>query len=352
MAERREPRNVVDDVHDLIAQAPRLLGGGQLLAWLLVGGAHADKPLINKSEGERRCAAPTVRIPVGDLLAAQEAAALLERGKDKISDSEPILAAEVVESWKVGTALVDWRNHRQPFGDAEGMVLATARRGNVHDARPLLCADVTPRDHSVRGTVGAECLRYGWGGVERGSIAPSHELAPLLCFEDLGAGGAAAECGDAARGANPHLASVELHQFIRECRIDRRSHVGRNRPRRCRPSQEFLTGSVNEREAEVGGGVVSIGVPFGHLMLTDASAAARAPRHAVAPLIQPATAVAFSKEAPDQVVVLIGEGEVRTTDLGRTELSDKTLWGSADLSSNTSNRNLSLWRGAQCVAQA
>ena len=305
VAKRWEPRDVVDNVHDLIAQAPRLLGSGQLLAWLLERGAHADKPLIDEAEGERRRAAPAVRIAVRDLLSSQQAAALLKRSKDEVCNSEPILAAEVVESRKVGTALVNWRNHREAFGDAEGMVLATARRGDVHDAGPLFSANITPRDHAMRGSVGTERLGYGCGSIKRGAIAPSDKLTPLLGIEHLGARGAAAECGDAARCANPHLASVELHQLIREGWIHRGGDVGRNRPRRRCPGQELFAGSINEWETEVGGWVVTIGVPFSHLVLADARAAACAPRHAVAPLVEPAALIAFGKEAPDQIVVLI-----------------------------------------------
>ena len=144
MPKRWEPRDVVDDIHDLIPKAPRLLGGSQLLTWLLIGCTHADKPLIDETEGERRRAAPAVRIPVRDLLSAQQAAALLKRSKDKIGDCEPVLTAEIVEPLKVGTALIDWRNHREAFGDAEGMVFAAACWGDVHDARPLLGANITP----------------------------------------------------------------------------------------------------------------------------------------------------------------------------------------------------------------
>ena len=144
MAERGEPRNVVDDVHDLVAQAPRLLCSSELLAWLLVGGTHADEPLIYEPEGEWRRTAPAVRISVRDLLSTQEAPALLQRNKDKISNSEPVLTTQFVESLEVRAALINGRNHRQAFGDTERVVLAAAGRGDVHDARPLLCADVAP----------------------------------------------------------------------------------------------------------------------------------------------------------------------------------------------------------------
>ena len=232
------------------------------------------------------------------------------------------------------------------------MVFAATSGGDVHDARPLFGTNITPRDHAVRGAIGTKRLRNGWGSVERRAVAPAHQLAPLLGLKDRGARCTTAERGDAARGTDPHLASVEFHQFIRECWVHRSGNVGRNRPRCCRPGEELFARSIDKGESEVGRWIIAIGVPFGHLVLADTGTAPRAPRHAVAPLIEPSPAVAFSEEAPDQVVVLIGEGEVRAADLGRTELSDQALWRSANLSSSTRNRNLSLRCGAQCVAQA
>ena len=170
-----------------------------------------------------------------DLLSTQEAPTLLQRNKDEIGNSEPVLTAEIVEPLKVDTALINRRNHRQAFGDAERVVLAAAGRGDVHDARPLLCSNITPRDDAVCGPIWAECFGYGWRGVKRGAIAPSHQLAPLLGLEHLGARCTTAECGNAARSTDPHLATVKLHQLIREGWAHRSGDVGGNRPRRCRP---------------------------------------------------------------------------------------------------------------------
>ena len=235
MAERREPRNVVDNIHNLIAQTCRLLCRGQLFTWFLIGGAHANKPLIYETEGERSCATPAVRVTVRDLFTTQQAAALLQRCEDRIGNSEPILAAELVKTLKVGTTLINWRDHRKAFRNAESVVLAATRRGDVHDARPLLSANITPRDHPVRGAIRTECCGYRWCGIERCAIAPSHELTAGLGIEDLGARGASAECGDSSRGANPQLASVKLHKFIGERRIHRGRDVGWDRPRCRRP---------------------------------------------------------------------------------------------------------------------
>ena len=79
-----------------------------------------------------------------DLLSTQEAPALLQRNKDRIGNSEPVPATQFVESIEVRTALINRRNHWQAFGDTERVVLAAAGRGDVYDARPLLCADVAP----------------------------------------------------------------------------------------------------------------------------------------------------------------------------------------------------------------
>ena len=57
-------------------------------------------------------------------------------------------------------------------------------------------------------------------------------------------------------------------------------------------------------------GVLAVLVALVHLVLADAGPAARAPRHRVVALVDPAALVALGEEAPDQVVVLVAEGEV------------------------------------------
>ena len=63
----------VDDVHDLVAQAGVDLLRGERLARLVVDRAHADEPLVDEAEQERRAAPPAVRIAVGVRLEVVEA---------------------------------------------------------------------------------------------------------------------------------------------------------------------------------------------------------------------------------------------------------------------------------------
>ena len=86
VAEVRDPADLVDDVHDLVAQAGVDLLGGQRLARLVVQRTHADEPLVDEAEDERRPAAPAVRVAVGDGLEPVEPVLALEVLDDRLGD--------------------------------------------------------------------------------------------------------------------------------------------------------------------------------------------------------------------------------------------------------------------------
>ena len=115
------------------------------------------------------------------------------------------------------------------------------------------------------------------------------------------------------------------HLDVRQCRPNGRGHIGAQRPGRRGPHEQPLAGPVNEREANGQARVLAVLVALVHLHLADARAAARAPRHRVVALVQPAAPVALGQEAPDQVVVLVAEGEVRAAQLGQAQPPDDHL---------------------------
>ena len=84
VAERRDPADPVDDLHDLVAQAGVHLGRGQLLARPVVDRAHADVPLVDQPEDQRRAAAPAVRVAVGVRLQAVEEAVVPQVLHDRV----------------------------------------------------------------------------------------------------------------------------------------------------------------------------------------------------------------------------------------------------------------------------
>src|SRR4029453_18718893 len=86
--------------------------------------------------------------------------------------------------------------------------------------------------------------------------------------------------------------------------VDGRGDVRGERPWRRRPDEQRLAGTVDERQPDGEPGVLAVAIALGHLVLADAGPAARAPRHRVVTLVDPAPLVALREEAPDQVVVL------------------------------------------------
>ena len=78
VAEAGDPADLVDDLHDLVAEARVDLLLRQLGSGLVVDRAHADEPLVDEPEDERRAAAPAVRIAVDVGLEAVEASLALE----------------------------------------------------------------------------------------------------------------------------------------------------------------------------------------------------------------------------------------------------------------------------------
>src|SRR6266576_591402 len=62
--EAGDPADLVDDFHDLVAEARVDLLLRQLGPRFVVDRAHADEPLVDEPEDERRLATPAVRIAV------------------------------------------------------------------------------------------------------------------------------------------------------------------------------------------------------------------------------------------------------------------------------------------------
>ena len=191
----------------------------------------------------------------------------------------------------------------------------------------LVLADLVPGDDPV--LVAAV--------VERGRGRPAaRRTAPVAPADELGARHLLLDRERAPqRGLERALAEPEhvlalADPDVAELRADGRRDVRGQRPGRRRPDEQRLAGPVDEREPDGEARVLAVLVALVHLHLGEAGAAARAPRHRVVALVQPAAPVALGEEAPDEVVVLVAEREVGAADLGQPEPPDEHLDGVGD----------------------
>ena len=205
--------------------------------------------------------------------------------------------------------------------------------------------DVLVRHLPIRG----EGLADGRQVVVRAGVAPADEIRAEPLFLDR-------EFADhrlLERAAPDPEAVVTLADaHVALLRVDGGGDVRGQRPWRRGPDEQRLTRPVDQREAHGQARVVALLVALVHLHLGEAGAAARAPRHRVVALVDPAAPVALREEAPDQVVVLVAEREVAAADLGHPEPPDEHLDGVGDRTVLAlGRRGLRRVRGEQ-VAQA
>ncbi len=237
-----------------------------------------------------------------------------ERLHDRVGHVADVAARVGPEAWQHDPVLVQGRYHRQAQLLAEGEVLRAAAGRDVHDAGALFLTDLIPGHDAMLirrsgSSAGCEGSLHGRQLVERTHVSPALELAAGLLFENL----ELPHQGVLQRpAAEPEglltLTDLDVAQLL----AHGRGHVGGQRPWRGRPHKQRLAGPIRQRELDGQAGVLAIGVALGHLVLTYAGAASGAPGHGVVALVEPAAAVAFGQERPDQVVVLVGEGEVAT----------------------------------------
>ena len=238
-------------------------------------------------------------------------------------------AREGPEALEVVAGLVERGDDGQPQLLAQLEVLRAAAGRDVDDARALLLADLVPGDDAVdvgrraalvHGRLEGAC--HDLQVVEGAAIVPAHEVGALALLEDAEGALEGRLRGDLA---DPVARLALLHEQVVELGAHGGGDVGRHRPGRRRPHQEVLAGPLDEREAHREPGVLAVLVALVHLHLAHARAAAGAPGHGVDALVEPAAPVALREEAPDEVVVLVREGEVGAAQLGQAEAAHDHL---------------------------
>ena len=218
----------------------------------------------------------------------------------------------------------------------------------MDDAGAFFVADIVPADHAMGVVLFGERFPARGQFVEWTAVLPAQQFAALQLAQhlDLAQHGtferAARKVIDLVRSGLPPpgcFAIVLAHLDVGQLRADGRRHVAGQRPRRRRPDQQRLRQPrfgvdarralrIHQREAGINTGMGQLLVAVGDdLVLADAGAAAIAPRHDVGALVEPALLPTLLEKTPDLVVVLVGEGKVRATQLGQSQPADDLLGG-------------------------
>ena len=246
----------------------------------LVPPRHVDVPLVHVAEQQRRLAPPAMRIAVRVWLLLVVVALPAQVLEDGVGHVAGELAAQHAEAFHEHARLVDGGDDGQAQLLAQVEVLLAAAGRHVDDAGPLVLGDDVPRDDAVRGD----------GFRSRGQVVERAVVAPALH------GGAGQFLDHLERPARLQLVHARLHQVVGvavlhglhvgEFRVDGAGDVGGERPGRGGPDQQILTLAPAQGHPHEDGLVGDLFVALVHLLLADAGAAARAPRHAVAALVE------------------------------------------------------------------
>ena len=186
VAEVGDPADLVDDLHDLVAQAGVDLLPAQRLARLVVDRPHADEPLVDEAEDERRAASPAVRVAVDVRLEAVEPPGRLEVLDDRLADVAARRDRSATRSRRgrcpissIGattgspSALPSWKSSAPQPGAMWTMPVPSSSPTSSHGDDPVLVAG--------RG----ECLPDRRQLVERTAVPPAHEVPTRPLLEHL-----------------------------------------------------------------------------------------------------------------------------------------------------------------------
>ena len=326
-AEGRNPAGVLQDLHDLVAKVSLLLLLGHFLIGLVQLLAHGDEPLIHQPEYQLRPTAPADGVAVGVVLHLIQQPLALQLLEDGVCDLRHVATCEPAEPLDVYAELIQWREYRQVIFLTEGEVLRAAAGGDVDDARALRLAHLIPQDHSMG--IGASLLLgsgkhclHGGQVIEGAIVSPALQRTPRHLLQDLVV---------TVQHVQRPLGEVEdfvplAHFDVGQVGADSRSDVGGEGPGCGGPHQQGLPLPTPEGKAQGDARMGQLLIAFGYdLMLADPRAAAGAPGHHIAALVDPALLVALLEGGPDAVVVLIGEGEIGAPQFGGAQSCNDLL---------------------------
>ena len=139
-----DPANLVDHVHDLVAQAALFFGCGDFGPGLVVQFAHADEPLIHQAEDQLGAAAPAGGIAVGVGFDVIEDALALQIIEDRLGHIGDVHAGQPAKALDEIAVIVERGQDGEVVLFAQVEVLGAAAGGDVDDAGAFALAHAIP----------------------------------------------------------------------------------------------------------------------------------------------------------------------------------------------------------------
>ncbi|OPZ97572.1 MAG: hypothetical protein BWY71_01558 [Planctomycetes bacterium ADurb.Bin412] len=286
----RNPADLLDDLHDLTPPG------------------HVDIPFIHRSEQKRRPAPPAVRVIVLEFFLFIIDIFLPQVFQHLIGHLRGGLTRQKAVAIYIHAALVDRHEDRQFLFLAQVEVFLAAARGDMHDPGSVAVGDFLPGDNAMGIVRVAEGTLDFVQFIERPGIFPADHFRSLDRALD---GEFALLLHNAGQRLGHVIQIAVLAGFgVVQFRIDRRRHIGRQRPGRGRPDQQVFPLPAHQRKLHEHGGIFDVLIPFPPLLFGDAGLAAGTPGHGVQPLVDQPLLVALFEERPDGVVVLVAHGVI------------------------------------------
>src|SRR6266702_3576745 len=158
-AKCRNPCDLVNDIHDFVAQL-----------------VHRDVPFIYQAEYEFGLTTPADGITVLVVLWTVEQAFLGKVLCDLLSHIGGFLPGQPIIAFHVNPKLIDRRDDRQVKFLRECKIFATASGSDMYNACTLGSAHLFPGDDCVNNAL------FGWKFVEWTAILPTNKVTTYECF--------------------------------------------------------------------------------------------------------------------------------------------------------------------------
>ena len=302
----------VDDVFQEVAETAVLDGrrhpvdGVVVFQKLISDGGHFDEPAASCKVNERSVASPAERIAVRKFGLFEQKSLFFQLSQNHfvgVLDEKSLEVAAAI--CRQAPSCVDELHKRQIIRSADLSVVLAERRRDMHHAGAV-------GGGNVFGVRNEKCLLPFLIEVEKRFVFDVFVVFAFSGVDDF----VVLEQAVHKRFCENVVFSVRFDFDVVDFCVHAQSDVGRERPRRGRPSQKVGVFFALHLKFDEGGSVLNVLVTLRNLVARQSGAAARAIRNDLMSLVNEAFFVYFFKAPPDGLYVVVVVGDVRIVHIG------------------------------------